>query len=220
MVFGPNDATLGLSTGHSGNGPWSGVAGVAVAPIMSELIESYAIFNVFLCYTLYTPIAMAGWRGKVSRSIESHLVVCRGHQWSRIYHQLWSCPLVPERANIDVAQILRSFHFLNTRFDCARETTHFHPHLQSNYSSLDSKSVRNIICVLFVFGSGDQTTFSFNASPILRRQEGLYIVNALPWRKGCLARGTRHEFGSLYLFVAVHVTRAIAKNLAHSHPNY
>jgi hypothetical protein len=49
MVFGPNDATLGLSKRHC---PWSGVAGVAVVPIMSELIESHAIFNVFLCYTL------------------------------------------------------------------------------------------------------------------------------------------------------------------------
>jgi hypothetical protein len=28
------------------------VAGVAGVPIMSELIESRAIFNVFLCYTL------------------------------------------------------------------------------------------------------------------------------------------------------------------------
>jgi hypothetical protein len=52
MVFDPNDATLGLSKGHSGNGPWSGVAGVAGVPIMSELIDSRAIFNVFLCYTL------------------------------------------------------------------------------------------------------------------------------------------------------------------------
>jgi hypothetical protein len=71
MVFGPNDATLGLSTGHSGNGPWSGVAGVAVAPIMSELIESHAIFNVFLCYTLYTPIAMPAGGEKLAGPLKA-----------------------------------------------------------------------------------------------------------------------------------------------------
>jgi hypothetical protein len=81
-------------------------------------------------------------------------------------------------------------------------------------------AILNIIYVLFVFGSGDQATFSFNASAIIRWQEGLYIVNALPCRKGCLARGTRHESGTLYLFAARHVARTIAKNFAHSHPNY
>jgi hypothetical protein len=35
---------------------------------MSELIDSPAILNVFLCYT---PITMVGWRGN-SRSNESH----------------------------------------------------------------------------------------------------------------------------------------------------
>jgi hypothetical protein len=39
-------------------------------------------------------------------------------------------------------------------------------------------AILTIVYVLFVFGSGDQATFSFNTSPILRRQEGLYIVNA------------------------------------------
>ena len=60
--------------------------------------------------------------------------------------------------------------------------------IQSLVEQVRCLAILNIIYVLFVFGSGDQTTFSFNTSAILRRQEGLYIVHALPWWEGGLSR--------------------------------
>ena len=41
MVFDPNDATLGLSKGHSGNGLWSGVAGVAGVAVVPYYVCTY-----------------------------------------------------------------------------------------------------------------------------------------------------------------------------------
>jgi hypothetical protein len=69
------------------------------------------------------------------------------------------------------------------------EATHFHSHsirhaIQSLVEQVRCLAILlNIIYVLFVFGSGDQTTISFNTSAILRRQEDLYVINALPRRK-------------------------------------
>jgi hypothetical protein len=77
----------------------SAVARVAVVPIMSELIESHAIFNVFLCYTLHSathPLPWPAGAEKVSRSNENHSVVCRG------ISPALDLPLVPERQHFAV----------------------------------------------------------------------------------------------------------------------
>jgi len=43
-------------------------------------------------------------------------------------------------------------------------------------------AIRDIGHILFVLRSRDQTAFTLNASTILRRQRGLNIIDALPWR--------------------------------------
>ena len=66
-----------------------------------------------------------------------------------------------------------------------------------NLGLLGRRSPPNIGHVLFVLVSGDQTAFAFDASAILRRQEGLYVINALPRRKRCFGCRTRYERGRL-----------------------
>jgi hypothetical protein len=63
--------------------------------------------------------------------------------------------------------------------------------------------------VLFVIDSRDHTAFAFDASTVRCRQEGLYVINTLPWRSR-----------RLNLFVAVYVAGTIAENFADRPPNY
>src|SRR6476620_12158793 len=100
------------------------------------------------------------------------------------------------RPTVAGARIPRSFHSLNTQFYCTRKPCIPSAYaIQSRVEQVRCLTILNIIYVLFVFGSGDQTTFSLNTGAILRRQQGLYIVNALPRWEGGISRGTQHEFG-------------------------
>src|SRR5262249_13252397 len=71
--------------------------------------------------------------------------------------------------------------------------------------------------ILLVLHSRYHTALAFDASAILRRQGGLDIIDPLPWCKGRFARGTRHKFGWLNLFIAMHIPRTIPENFSHHH---